>query len=377
MTRIDVNANKATIKAMSGIGPFNETMTFFYDESGNCRKFLLTKDGVNSSDAIKGDFVLGGVAFDGLEKTLDFQGLYDALNFREGQKELKFRHLYNKSYDFLAFIRSVRATAFLHWLKSSGLYIHYSAMNNLFYSLVDIVDSLWEDFPNLVIFFWEIKSALYDFAADHTSEIISLLYQYNYPNVSDCYGFCSEICGMIKRYNDNDEYYPGFFLELLRQMLATAGKKNRLVFIQDNTPFLLIKEYYLLYLERCELFSKSIHVFDEEPTVQKQLQEIELIEDGSVLHNYRFIPSEENIFIQLSDLVSGMLRSLFMFLDSLSLNDIPEIISKSDESQADNFATIMNLLSRSNDRSKLFIKNANTPKNLSDRERKLQLLACL
>ena len=72
MTRIDVNANKATIKAMSGIGPFNETMTFFYDESGNCRKFLLTKDGVNSSDAIKGDFVLGGVAFDGLEKTLDF-----------------------------------------------------------------------------------------------------------------------------------------------------------------------------------------------------------------------------------------------------------------------------------------------------------------
>ena len=182
---------------------------------------------------------------------------------------------------------------------------------------------------------------------------------------------------MIKRYNDNDEYYPGFFLELLRQMLATAGKKNRLVFIQDNTPFLLIKEYYLLYLERCELFSKSIHVFDEEPTVQKQLQEIELIEDGSVLHNYRFIPSEENIFIQLSDLVSGMLRSLFMFLDSLSLDDIPEIISKSDESQADNFATIMNLLSRSNDRSKLFIKNANTPKNLSDRERKLQLLACL
>jgi len=37
-------------------------MTFYYDESGNCRKFILTKDGFNNNDSVKGDFVLAGVA---------------------------------------------------------------------------------------------------------------------------------------------------------------------------------------------------------------------------------------------------------------------------------------------------------------------------
>jgi hypothetical protein len=72
---------------------------------------------------------------------------------------------------------------------------------------------------------------------------------------------------MISEYNDDSEYYPGFFLELLRQMLKTAGKLDKMVFIQDNEPFMLIQEYYLFYLERCELFSNSHHIFDEEPTV--------------------------------------------------------------------------------------------------------------
>ena len=185
-------------------------------------------------------------------------------------------------------MESSRLTAFLQWLPGSGLFIHYSALNNLFYSLVDIVDSLWGDFPQCIAYVWNIKNALYDFTVEHCSEIIDLLFRYDYPNITQCEQFCSELCNLISCYNDDNEFDPGFYLELLRQMLKAAGKKGELVFVQNNEPYILVKEYYLLYLERCEIFSQSKHFFDEELTVQKQLRNIQLYENGKPLNNFSF-----------------------------------------------------------------------------------------
>ena len=42
MARINVEDHKKAIFALNGIPPFEEEMTFYYDESGNCRKFSLT-----------------------------------------------------------------------------------------------------------------------------------------------------------------------------------------------------------------------------------------------------------------------------------------------------------------------------------------------
>ena len=81
MTRINVKDMKQVIKDINGIDPFNDVMSFFYDESGNCRKFLLTPNGVNSEDSLKGDFVLAGVAFDGKKKEIDITGLHSALEY--------------------------------------------------------------------------------------------------------------------------------------------------------------------------------------------------------------------------------------------------------------------------------------------------------
>ena len=42
MARINVEDHKKAIFTLNGIPPFEEEMTFNYDESGNCRKFSLT-----------------------------------------------------------------------------------------------------------------------------------------------------------------------------------------------------------------------------------------------------------------------------------------------------------------------------------------------
>ncbi len=375
MKKINVEGIKQNILKLNGIAPFEEKMTFYYDESGNCRKFLLTEHGFNNIDALRGDFVLAGVAHEGESFDIELTALYDALDYKTGQKELKFKHLYHNSKDFVSFMGSKRATGFLDWLSKSGLYIHYSALNNLFYSLVDIVDSLWETHPQCIMYFWEIKSALYDFVIEHQNEVIDILIRHTYPDVKDASAFCNELCYLISEYSDDSEYNPGFFLELLRQMLKTAGSLDRIVFIQDNEPFLLIQEYYLLYLERCEIFSKSNHIFDEELEVQKKLSEIQLYEDGKLLNHWQFVKSHENIFVQISDMVAGLLRRLFMFLDANSIEEIYSIAQSLNDKQIINFSVIWNLISKSNGKSQLFIKNANTPKNICERMEKLHMLS--
>lgn len=374
MTRINVEGQKKAVFDLNGIPPFEEEMTFYYDESGNCRKFTLTDTGFNNIDALKGDFVLAGVAHEGTSFDIDVPSLYTALDYKEGQKELKFKHLYHNSRDFQSFIGSKRVTGFLKWLSRSGLYIHYSALNNLYYSLVDIVDSLWETHPQCLMYMWAIKGALYDFVIEHQDEVIDLFIRHTYPDVKDVFTFCNELCSLIWAYNDDSEYAPDFFLELLRQMLKAAGKLGRLIFVQDNEPFMLIQEYYLFYTERCEIFSKSNHIFDEEPTVQKQIADLELYGNGIQLNNWKFVKSHENIYVQVSDLIAGLLRKLFMFLDANSLTEILAIAMKLNDDQVKNFTLLWMLISKSDNKSPLFIKNANSQKNVQERMMKLQLL---
>lgn len=374
MIRINVEDQKDTVWKLNGIKPFNEEMTFYYDESGNCRKFYLTDNGFNDPEAIKGDFVLAGIAHNGKSYEIDLVSLHEALEYKEGQKELKFKHLYHNSADFVSFMGSKRATEFLEWLDKSGLYIHYSALNNLFYSLVDIVDSLWETHPMCIMYFWDIKNALYDFTIEHQDEVIDILIRHTYPDVKDTVSFCYELCDLISKYNDDSIYNPGFFLELFRQMLKAAGKMGKLPFIQDNEPNMLIKEYYLFYLERCEIFSKSLHIFDEEKAVEKKLSNIQLYEHGKILNHYKFVKSHENIFVQISDMIAGLLRRLFIFLDEKSIGEIKSLAEKLNENQINNFNILWRLISRSDEKSPLLIKNANTPKNIQERMMKLQIL---
>lgn len=372
---IDVNDSIKSIEKLNGVKPFNERWTFYYDESGNCRKFSLTEKGVNSEDAIAGDFVLAGVAHEGDSIQIDIEKLKQIIGVNDKQKEIKFKHLYKKSTDFLRFMGENRTLEYLKWLSDSGLYLHYSTLNNLFYSIVDIIDSLWMDFPQCLMYMWEIKSAFYDFTIGHRNELLDILYRYQYPNVEDCKSFCFEICDLIYSYNNDDEYYPGFFLEMFRQMLKTAGKSDELVFAQKNESYVLIKEYYLFYLERAEILYKSKHFFDEEAVVQEKLASIKLLDNGVDINNFSFIKSDESIFIQLSDITAGLLRKLFMFLDSLSMQNLMYVSRSESSNQIEGFRIIWDLLSKSDEKSKLFLKNANTPKNINERMEKLRILA--
>ena len=63
-----------------------------------------------------------------------------------------------------------------------------------------------------------------------------------------------------------------------------------------------------------------------------------------------------------------------MFLDEYSLADILSIAMKLNDAQIKNFTILWILISKSDEKSPLFIKNANSPKNVQERMMKLQFL---
>lgn len=371
---IDVGLFKETTADLTGIPPCNDVYTFYYDETGNCRKFSLTENGFNSEEAVENNFILAGVLHPGTSFNVDFNALYSQLGYSEEQKELKFKHLYHNSKSFIEFIGSKRATAYITWLFESGLYVHYSTLNNLYYSLVDIVDSLFELFPYIVCnleMCMEIKSALYDFVIQYREDVTKLLIEYGYPNIQNCRAFCKGFCVFIKQYNNEENYYPGFFMEMLRQMLKEAGKREELIFVQDNEPNKLIDEYYIFYLERCELFSKSHHIFDEEKTVQAKIKGTILKENNKEFINYEFRNSKDSKFIQISDLWCGLLGKLFRFLDDNTIDSIKIIKQSLSQQQKENVSHIFSLIYKSEKKCKLFLKNSNAVTNINSRTMKL------
>ena len=78
--------------------------------------------------------------------------------------------------------------------------------------------------------------------------------------------------------------------------------------------------------------------------------------------------------VQVSDLIAGLLRKLFLFLDENPLTDIISIAMKLKDAQVKNFTLLWMLIRKSDEKSPLFIKNTNSQKNVQERMLKLQLL---
>ncbi|ABX41306.1 hypothetical protein Cphy_0921 [Lachnoclostridium phytofermentans ISDg] len=127
--------------------------TLYYDECNNCRKFCIKEQSYNVP--AEEDFVLAGVGYVSNQKPdYDFGRLWSDLRLQKNVKEIKFTKQFPKG-NFLECMSSRRTEAFLEWLDGSGLSIHCSHVNNLFYSTVDIVDSI-ADMDDITTFGYDI-----------------------------------------------------------------------------------------------------------------------------------------------------------------------------------------------------------------------------
>lgn len=381
MIEHDIDFLRQTESELQGIPLCNDRMTFYYDETGNCGKFKVTETGFNDPMALTRDFILGGVAFDGDECTADIDSLFSLLNLNKDAVELKFRHISRKKNEFLEWFGGKRASIFIRWLHESEIYIHYALINNLYYSLVDMVDALWESQPQFVFspeWVLGLKSALYTFCKAHVDDVLALFRKYNYPDIAlqDTEDFCQAFCSLIEKHSD-DHTPEGFLLEYFRQMLKTAGKENKLSLLHDNEAGVLVDQYYTMYFARCYLYKNAMHHFDGESIIEHLLSETVMISEGRQFKNYDFCTSHMSPLTQISDAVVGLISRVFEYLDQTAEADILLLDRIKYNDVIENMSLLWDLIERANAKHPMFIQNVNDIQTVQQRMLKMQLFVHL
>lgn len=324
---------------------FDVEEMFYYDETNNCRKFSI-KDGQLNIDKDK-DFVLGGVVFKGNNKQeieVSFNFLKKKLNIQSNVKEIKLKNICSQGSNFLTCISGRKMREYLTWLLEFDIYIHYSMMDNLYYSIADIVDSLND--PNEELYHANyLKTLLYHFVYNNTESFVEVFDEYNYPNIQSNQSeiFFEDMIHIIKSTNNVSNYF--FKHKDILIKFFQDNKYKQPSFLIDNKDNILIEQYHNMYLKNIYLFKNSFHNFDEEDEVENKMGTIIL--DGRLLENYSFLESHNNIFIQLSDIIVGILGKLFEFIKPLRSEDVEYVYHSLNESQKEGFNLLKLLIHKS------------------------------
>lgn len=135
-----------------------------------------------------------------------------------------------------------------HW------YIHFAELNLLYYSIVDIIDSLM--IPEYIkainpIVNILLKDILYRSIRNCISDIENLFVEYNYPDIQHdkIELFLSSLISIIKNHHSEHSDVPDGLLSFLINILLLNihTHTHKLVFVQDNQPLLLINRYFDMY----------------------------------------------------------------------------------------------------------------------------------
>lgn len=335
------------ILEVQGYKEFQERAeTLYYDESGNDKHLIIKGEKLNTNyDAV---FVLGGVQS---EESLSIDELKDSLGI-ERTRELKAKNDLKGS--FLGILKKTKVTNVLKLIEGKGWHIHFNAVQVLYYSFVDIIDSI----EGLDSDPYEFKAVLYDMLKTTPDSTVAHFKKYKYPNIKDTEikDFIKGLLYFVEQSIKTDTakclIYP--YKLILRRCLENALNQKNLTFIQDETPHEWVKDYLQFYRQEIITFRHKTLLFDQEKQVQAKLSSENLKYEGNVLCHYSFCDSSINAMIQLSDYIVGILRKYFIFLDRLQPN-VDADIDSFDKVQMQNFELLNKILKRSLQYNPLFI----------------------
>ena len=291
---------------------------FYYDESNNCRKFWVDDSKQQFNTDHTADFVLAGLVRKEEEKVeASLETFRKPLKLQANVEEIKFKNLYAKG-DFLQCLKERRLFETLSWIDKSPFYIHYTNVNNLFYTLVEIFDSIVkpEEISEFGYDYFKMKSVFYYMFKGKADALQILMFKYKYPNIQreDVEAFCNDLLfllGSRREMKEEENFLAG--------MLAKAAESDELVFLHDNDDYVMQENYAEFYADPIRKYQKSRHIFDEETTVQDIVKK-QIAMGENMADNFKFVKSETDIFVQLSDVVAGILGKLFKYINSTSVN---------------------------------------------------------
>lgn len=341
--------------------------TFYYDESNNIRSLYLTGGRFNtdSHDNPSPCFVLAGIAHKGDQAKGNCEELIDSLILSPSAKELKFNQVAKGG--FLDNLKSARVTKILSWLVDSDYYLHYMNLNMEYWSLVDIVDDCCSHADRYGMLNYAPaggrrayvdyhKDALYYLMRKYKPDFLALLSKYRFPNVIP-----KNAAPFVKRLND--------IVKKNRQVSARLGGKvskedlsrtislsklfdmcrniEALDMVYATEPFKLINGLSVFYRHSIGLFASSQHIFDNEYEIEKSFKELASVDGLLGSSDFKFVDSKQYPAVQVSDVISGLLKNYFTFVATTSVPDIMEAKNSLTDKQAHCLLLLQKLIEKS------------------------------
>jgi hypothetical protein len=316
---MDINEHRDMVICFNGIQNADDIYTFYYDETNNIRKLYLTESGFNVDKA--DNFVLAGIMHKGLDCQNYFSELFNQLKLQKSVKELKLKHIAKGS--FLDMLKSQGLHTILKWLLDNEFYIHYFNLNLLYWSIVDIIDSIIDESQNpvYVINHMLLKSDLYELANTKQDEFLEKLRYFNYPDVAkdQANAFCEWLVSFVDK---NSMALPKDRAEFLNEFVRESLVVDDLPFISGFHSHELISNFMAFYLQKLYIFKNSKHIFDEEHNVEELLKIDPLVESGKPFKNYEFVKSHDFKAVQISDVIAGFLGKYFTYFKNVSFDQL-------------------------------------------------------
>lgn len=343
------------MKLMMPPADINSEYSFYYDETNNIKKFYVKEEGYNNS--YDSNFILGGVVFEGLPPNIE--DLFVGLKLQKTLKDVKLKRIAKGN--FIDCLKSNKLLYFLDYLLKSPLYIHYSTINILYYSIVDIVDSALSNSSIAMqlgpSFAFELKNVLYKLCKMEQEAVNELFYKYQYPNIKSesIIPFIEDLTSIFDPYIEELEYHVG--LTSLKQILREVKADGSLPFLMGNDDYVLLQDFYHFYLRPVYTFKNSSHFFDKEDDVEQIFSQYQIKDGDEIIESYKFIDSESNRYIQCSDIVVGILGKLSKFLNTSTKNEIRKLKTVLNQKQKDCLNKLFDLIDKSEERNIAFLHN--------------------
>lgn len=344
------NTRALMIKA-HGIRRADDKFAFYYDETNNIRKFLLTDGGTNVAE--HKNFVLGGIALQEGQALPEIASLRDALGMQDNASEIKFRHVARG--DFETILASRKMARFLAWLTDHQLAIHYSSINIVYWSIVDIIDSILASkrFDAFSYGSREMKNELYRIACLDKPLFLALMKHHGYPNIQrgKVADFIADVEAFLNLHNPKAGNLP---TQMLKELVRKAECLTELPFLVDDDANVLIDSFSSFFTMPILLFKNAVHVFDREIQVEKSLN-TEGFKRRAQGIDYRFSDSKADPGIQLADVTVGLLGK---YQDFVEEHRLPELLARKEgwsAAQTESFNLLRGLIDYSDTVSNAFI----------------------
>ncbi|GEM_PF-1345215 len=374
----ELNIEKYNIlrkEIIDGGSDIDEKFKFYYDETNNPRKFWIKQNKFNSP--VNKNFVLGGIVIDENRFFGNLDDLIKKLKLPKNINEIKSKHILKST--FVESLRSKKLNIILKWISENEIYIHFINVDNLHIIVKDILKIIIDKNKDSE----EIKGLehmhgynLYKLMSNNIGKACEILTKYDYPKIKKeiLTDFCEDWISFLKHLKSNLSSPKDKFEELVR--IITYDELSKLFdetknagdfFAELDKNEYIVKDYSNYYLIKPNIFLNSFHIFDEETEIEK------LINTTSNLNfrenrNFTFKDSLEEEFIQISDVVVGLLGRFFTYVEELNselanskiTQKLIASIIKFDNTQKGNFLLLIKILKKSYDKNKLFFYSENT-----------------